>query len=277
MSDKTDDLTTEATTVADEVETSTNEGTEAELTSDLEDAEASFEEETKPVESEESKPDEEATESEPEEMEELEEDAKESQDPTEDEESKEEAKPQEDKATTEEERKKYNDEQARKRIADRESRAKAKEEAQQKYLDDAEDNRDLALRQLQIDAYNNKIESNTNKLQNGIDKALANIDLFNKGTPAVQNRLLRAVDQFELNNVVKDDNGDPIEVKGDIYQYLQEEAESIKELLGDGARQQEKSKQTQQSRTLTTPVKSPPKPKKDPMLDGFDEEVAKGW
>jgi hypothetical protein len=276
MSDNTDDQTTKAVGTAEEVDTSTNEDTEAELTSDLEAAEASFEDETtKPVESDETESDEAATESEEEEAEESEEDAKESQDSTEDEESEEEAPKKE--PSTEEERKQYNDEQARKRIADREARMKAKEEAQQKYLDDAEDNRDLALRQLQIDAYNNKIESNTNKLTNGIDKALANIDLFKDGTPTVQKRLLRAVDQFEANNVVKDENGDPIEVKGDIYQYLQEEADSIKELLGDGARQQEKSKQRQKSRTLTTPVKTPVKPKKDPMLDGFDEEVAKGW
>jgi hypothetical protein len=260
---------------ADAADTSTQDE-EKDLTQAFDD-EVSFENEADNEPDTEDESVEEATDTEEAEEESTEEDDTEEPDETQDESEQQPAATDKPSDNDAEDKHKANQEAAKRRVAEREARDKAKTEAQQKYLDEAEDNRDLALRQLQIDAYNNKVENNTSKLTNGIDKALANIDLFTKGTPAVQNRLLRALDMFEQTNVVKDENGDPIEVKGDVYQYLQEEADSIKELLGDGARQQEKSKQNQKSRTLTTPVKAPVKPKKDPMLDGFDEEVAKGW
>ena len=174
------------------------------------------------------------------------------------------------------ERKRYNDEMARQRIAEKQAREQRKREEQQAYIEQAEDQKDLALRQLQVEAYNNKIENNTAKLQTSLERAVASIDLFRTGTPAVQQRLLRAVDQFESMHVVKDDNGDPIEVRGDVYQYLQDEANSIRELLGDGAKQQVTAKAKQKQRTLTPPVRTPKKPAVDPDLAAFDEE-ASSW
>lgn len=154
-------------------------------------------------------------------------------------------------------------------------RQEAKITAQKDYLEAAEDDRDLALRQLQIDAYNNKVEANANKLQNGIDKAVAAIDLFQTGSPEVKEELVNALDDFERMYVRKDQNGDPIEVTGDVYQFLQTKAESIRKLTNVGVRQQVKDKTKTKSRTITAPAAKPKEAAKDPLLEAFDEEAWK--
>lgn len=93
----------------------------------------------------------------------------------------------------------------------------------------------------------------------------------------MKEELAASLDDFERMYVQRDENGDPVAVNGDVYQYLQAKAESIRRLTGIGARQQEKAKNQQKSRTLKTPTKTPQKPKSDPLLDGFDEEASKGW
>lgn len=163
---------------------------------------------------------------------------------------------------------------ARVAYQEREAKRRAeKAQSQAEYLEGAEDDRDLALRQLQIDAYNNRIEGNTNKLQNGIDKAVASIDLFRDGSPEVKEELAKSLDDFEKMYIKRDQNGDPIEVAGDVYQYLQEKADSIRRLTGIGARQQKTDKANQKARTLTPPAKTPKAPAKDEALEAFDEEA----
>lgn len=178
-------------------------------------------------------------------------------------------------ATTpsDEETKRHNAEMAQRRIAEREAREAAKREQQEKYLQDAEDAKDLALRQLQIDAYNNRVESVSNKLQNDLDKAVASIDLLTKGTPEQQEKLLRELDKFEALHVKRDANGDPIEVTGNLYQYLQEEAEAISKLTNVGARQETKAKNKAKARTDTLPTRAPKQAKVDPDIAAFDEEA----
>jgi hypothetical protein len=189
--------------------------------------------------------------------------------------------------TAEAERKRHNDEMAQARIAEREARReaeavkKAAEEANiERFLKEAEDDAELYReRQAEVREYrlNEKaIEINTRALQTDVQRATAEIDLFRTGTPAVRERLLRTLDQFEANNVVKDAKGRPVEVRGDVYQTLLEEADSIRSLLGDGAKQQTQDKTTQKSRTLPTPSRTPQKPKVDSDLQAFLDE-AKTW
>ena len=188
----------------------------------------------------------------------------------EDEDSKEDDTP-----SKEEQKRANNVENARKRIAERQQREDAKNNAQQEYLDEADDDKDLALRQLQVDAYNNKIESNTNKLQNGIDRSLANIDIFRDGTTEEKEELARRLEDFEGRYVKYDQNGDPVEVKADVYQYLQKEADSIRRLTSVGARKQAKDKGKVTARTTTAPSRTPKPAAKDPEMDAFDEEANK--
>lgn len=235
-------------------ETSTNDETQ-DTDVDLEDIEVSEQDITDETEeSEESTEEEAATESTEETEEESVEDAEDSEEDTASE---------EDKTAT-----------AREAFAKREAQRQVeKTKAQQDYLEGAEDDKDLALRQLQIDAYNNRIEGNNNKLQNGIDRAVAAIDLFREGSPEVKQELTNSLDDFERMFVKRDQNGDPVEVTGDVYQYLQSKADSIRRLTGIGARQQETNKAKQKARTLTPPAKTPKAPAKDPDMEAFDEEA----
>lgn len=169
---------------------------------------------------------------------------------------------------------------ARQAQAEADAIRKRTEEANiERYLSEAaDDENELARREIDVQNYRLKektIDLNTQALQTDLMRAVNDISLFKTGSDAVKNRLLRAVDQFEASYVVKDDKGRPLEVKGDIHQYLQQEAESIQELLGDGARIQDKSKTKQKSRTMTTPGKAPKQPKSDPLMDGFDEEASR--
>jgi hypothetical protein len=158
-----------------------------------------------------------------------------------------------------------------------EQKTQEREQSQQEYLQGAEDDTQLAVRQLQIDAYNNRVTFNRDKLESGIDRAMANIPELTKGAPEVKQELLRALDDYEKMNVKYDQNGDPVNVEGDVYQYLTERADSIRRLTGVGARQSAKDKSNAKSRTFTPPSKTPKQPKVDAELDAFDEEVNKGW
>jgi hypothetical protein len=173
------------------------------------------------------------------------------------------------------EQKRLNNEAAQKRIAERAERERLRQLAQAKYLEDAEDDKDLALKQLQIDAYNNKVERNSDKLKTGIDRALADIDLFRDGSPEVKEYLISKVDEFERQYVSYSSTGDPVEVRADVYEYLQKEADSVRRLTDVGARKNAADKQKVKAKTIPRPSKTPKDPKVDPDLAAFDEEVAK--
>ena len=173
------------------------------------------------------------------------------------------------------EQKRLNNEAAQRRIAERAEKERLKREAQDKYLESAEDDKDLALKQLQIDAYNNKVERNSDRLKTGIDRALADIDLFRDGSPEVKEYLISKVDDFEEQYVTYSSTGDPVDVKADVYEYLQKEADTIRRLVDVGARKNAVDKQNQKAKTIPRPSKTPKEPKVDPDLAAFDEEVAK--
>lgn len=260
-----DDTSVSEPTNEEAVDTSTNEDTSTEDSTDLEDMEISFNDVDDDEEAEDSE--DETGDTEPTDTEEDSEEDETEEEPVE--ESKEED------TTSKEERQRQNTEAAARRVAEKQARERAKEEQQQKYLEDAEDNRDLALRQLQIDAYNNKVDRNRNMLDSGIEKAVASIDLFRTGTPEIKEELARRLEDFEAKNVTYDSNGDPIQVKGDVYEYLQTEADSLQRILQSGARTQTKAKEKAKARTETIPSRAPKESKVDPDLQAFDDEVAK--
>lgn len=275
------------TTITEEVvDTSTNE--DADVDTDLEDMDVSFED----VEDDDDTDDSEA-ETEDTEPTETEEESAEDEQP--EEVATEEAEePAEEPTQSEADTKKHNAEMAARRIADKQAREQAKQAEQQQYLEgykeaydvaidsgfteaqaEMEAQRELAVRQLRVDAYNNHVERNRNTLDSGIEKAVASIDLFREGTPEIKEELARRLENFEAQYVKYDTAGDPVEVKGDVYQYLQNEANSIRKLINTGARNQVKAKTKAQARTQTLPTRAPKEPTVDPDLAAFDEEAAK--
>lgn len=255
--------TTEGTGLSEEVDTSTNGDTLDTDGEDLEDSSLSFEDfDDETEEPEEFEEEEAATDPEPETEEEPVEDVQDEE-------------PVEDDTPSEEDKRIAAQEAYRQREAQRIQREEAKAQQQKEYLEAAENNQDLAVRQLQIDAYNNKVTANFNTLENGIEKAVATIDLFQSGSPEIKQELAASLDDFERMYVQRDSNGDPVSVNGDVYQYLQQKADSIRRLTGVGARNEVKAKNNAKTRTDTIPSRTPKEPKKDDMLDGFDEEASR--
>jgi hypothetical protein len=184
------------------------------------------------------------------------------------------------------ERKRFNAEMAKQRIAEKQAREAALEAQQaleaerlQNYLAEAEgDDEEYIQRQRNIEAYklqNERAELNAERLQIGIDKALANIDLFRTGSDVAKRQLMESLDEFEATQVVKNQFGKPIEVKSDVYQYLVKKADSIRELTQAGAVQEAKTKEQTNARTITPPSRAPREPKVDKDLADFDSAI--GW
>lgn len=266
---------TDLTTNEEVVDTSTNEELQ-DTDVALEDVEVSFDDFEDDEETEEANDSEdELTDTEPAESEEESEDDAEQTEGNEESEESSDEESKEENTPSEEDVKKHNAEMAQRRIAEKQARDAAKEKQQSAYLEEAEDARDLAVRQLQIDAYNNKVERNRNVLDSGIEKAVASIDLFRDGSPEIKEELARRLENFESLHVKYDQNGDPINVTGDVYDYLTKEADSIRRLINTGARKQSKAKSNAKTRTETLPTRAPKEPKVDPDLQAFDEEVAK--
>lgn len=159
----------------------------------------------------------------------------------------------------------------------KEEREKQEKLTLDRYLKEAKDDEDeLARRQLQVESYNiNKERAalNEEKLVSGVTKAKADIALLSSKDPVVQEELGNAIDDFEAMYVVKNKYGDIVEVKADVYQYLQRKAGSISKLTGIGARQESQNKAKQKSRTMTPPSTKPKEGKNDPEMDAFDEEA----
>lgn len=144
-------------------------------------------------------------------------------------------------------------------------------ESQMEYLQDAEDDRDLALRQLQIDAYNNRIQANADKIEAGIQRAVAEIELFRTAPEDVREALASSLDEFEQLHVSRDQQGNVVEVRADVNQFLHQRAEVLKKIMEAGARQQAKAKSQTQARTTITPSKAPAPKKVDSDLEDFDK------
>jgi len=166
-------------------------------------------------------------------------------------------------------------ERAKQAWLEREAKRKAKlTNDQREYVNEEGLNDDQkVIRQLQVDAYNNKVSNNTKDLESGIEKALTSIELFKTGTPAIKQKLLDAVDTFERLHVVKNEIGDPIEVTGDVYEYLANEAKSIESLIAEGARKQAKDLGQTKSKAMPKPTAKPSAKEVDKDIDDFD----KGW
>ena len=141
------------------------------------------------------------------------------------------------------------------------------------HLQAAEDEKDLALRQLQIDAYTNKVNSNTDRLTNQYEKALNSIQAFQNPTPEVREFLDSAVDEFEARFVQIDELGNPVNVNGDLYAFLQTKAGLVEKLTQLGARKEKVSSAKEKANVTPTPSAPAKESKVDPALEAFEKEL----
>jgi hypothetical protein len=176
----------------------------------------------------------------------------------------------------EDKQKQANNEAALKRIQERQARAAAIKADQAQYIADAAESADpmeLAVRQLQVDGYNNTVEAVSNKLTNSYERALTDFPVLKTDDPVIQAEIDAAIDAFQATSLTIDSYGNATEVRGDLYATLKAKADSIEKLTGIKAERQEKGKAKEKSKTLTPPRRAPKQPKVDPDLAAFDEEA----
>lgn len=159
------------------------------------------------------------------------------------------------------------------RQAEKQEREAAIKAAQQEYVAEGEDERDTALRQLQVDAYTNRVENNSSKLTNSYEKAIKDFDILSSSDPAIKAEVDAAIDAFQAQHVTVDQYGNPYEIRGDFYQALQQKAESLERLSGIKAKRQETAKTKEKSKAMPKPSRTPKEPAKDPLLEAFEEEA----
>lgn len=211
-------------------------------------------------------------------------------------EADEEQAPEADEAEALAERQRQNQEAAARRVAEKQAREQAKQQAQNEQLDqawnkaytDAEQAgfdeaqarqfaaQAMTAQQLINANYENRVMQVTNQVTGDLNQAVASIPEFRSDNPIVREAMLAAVDNFEAMYVQKDQNGDPVQVVGDLQTFLQTEAQRIRQLTGLGASQQNDAKQEQKKRSMRTPSRTPRQPKVDPDLAAFDAE-ASSW
>lgn len=155
------------------------------------------------------------------------------------------------------------------RQAEKAQREAAQAKAQQEYLDNAADEQELALRQLQVDAYNNRVSTNSDRIATQWEKA-QNIPFYQSQSPEVQEVLNDALDEFESRYVRFDNLGNPVEVKGNLYEFLSAKAEKFERLTQIGARNEKVAKAKQNAAITPPPASSPKEPKKDPLMQGME-------
>jgi hypothetical protein len=252
---------------ADDIDTSTNEDTQ-DTEVELEEIEVSLEDITDDDTEEAEEPKDEDTDTEPEELEEESEEDEATEEDAE-------ADTEEAELSDEDKQKAFNREMAERRIQEKRQRELDQKQQQQEYLTQAEDEKDLVLRQLQVDAYNNKVEGNSNKLTNAYEKAVKDFNILNSSDPNIKAEVDAALDAFQAQHVTIDAYGNPIDVRGDLYETLKNKSESITRLTGIREKQQKDSKNKEKSKTITTPSKAPREPKVDPELAAFEEEASK--
>lgn len=158
----------------------------------------------------------------------------------------------------------------------REAEEKSEAERLQRYLDEAEEDEvELKKRQIEVQQYvlqKERSQLMQDKLDVGINKAVAELKLTDMDEPT-KNYLARRLDDFETSRVIKDKSGNILEVRGDVYQYIKDEMDSISQFRSVGAREQAKKKQTEKARTVKTPTRTPKEKPVDPDLAAFDEEA----
>lgn len=156
----------------------------------------------------------------------------------------------------------------------REERNAREQENLNRYLQEADDDEvELAKRQLEVQQYQlHKQQSafTESQLELGIQRAYNGIDLLKDKRPEIQEEFSKALDDFERMYVVKDNQGNPVEVKADVYQYLQDKADSIRRIQGVGERKAGDDLKKAKAATIKPPSRTPKEPKQDSDLADFD-------
>lgn len=160
----------------------------------------------------------------------------------------------------------------------REAQQQRETEQLQQYLQDAADDEvELAKREREVNQYylaKERSEVLAEKLDVSIQKAVLDLKLDRKDE-AVMNFIGRRLDEFEATRVIRDQNGNILDVRGDVYQYLKDELGSIQSFRSSGAREQTKKKAKEKAAVIPKPTRTPKEKPVDEDMAAFDEEADK--
>lgn len=153
----------------------------------------------------------------------------------------------------------------------REERLKRVQEQTKPYIEEAgEDETERRLRTVEVQEYNRVIEHNENALVGEFERAKANPDLqiFNPDNKEQFNPKLyeKAIRDYNAGYITYDNNGNMVELKGSLYQYLTETAEIYQEAIKAGT-----FKQVRDQRKMKTAADT--KPAAPPREDGTPDPV----
>lgn len=156
----------------------------------------------------------------------------------------------------------------------REERNAREQENLNRYLQEADDDEvELAKRQLEVQQYQlykQQAAFTESQLELGIQRAANDIELMKDKRPEIQAEFEKALDDFERMYVAKDQQGNPVEVKADVYQYLQDKADSIRRIQGVGERKAGQDLKKAKAATIKPPSRTPKESKQDSDLADFD-------
>lgn len=164
--------------------------------------------------------------------------------------------------------------EARRRYEERErvraERRARVEEHTRDYVDSAEDETDKRIRAIEVQRYNEIVENNENVLINDFDKAKTNPDLqiFNPDSDQFNQKLYeKAIKDFHDGQIVYDDNGNMVKVKGSLYKHLTEMADIFHGAIRSGEFQQVRAQRKMTASADIKPVATPKATKKDPIME----------
>lgn len=160
----------------------------------------------------------------------------------------------------------------------REAHQQREVETLQNYLKEAgDDEAELLRRQAEVQNYvltKQRSEVFEKSLDVDMRRAVADLGLKDMDEPT-RNYVMRRLDEFEATRVLRDQQGNVVDVRGDVYQYLTDELGSIAQFKSTGAREQTKKKTVERARTVTKPTRAPKEKPVDDDLAAFDEEADK--
>jgi len=165
-------------------------------------------------------------------------------------------------------------EEARRRYEERqayraEQRAKIAQETET-YTAEAQDDYDQRLRAMEVQRYTELVENTQDKLVSEFERAKANPDLqiFNPDSKEFNQKIYdKALRDYNAGYITYDTNGNPVGVKGSLYEHLTETAELYQDAIKSGQFQQVKAARQMRSSSDIKPAANPKEVTKDPIAD----------
>lgn len=162
-------------------------------------------------------------------------------------------------------RRRYEERQALK--AEREQRILAQTKD---YVTSADDDVDQRLRNMEVQAYNQLVSSNEDKLISEFERAVNSpeLQMFNPDSDQFNQKAYDiALKNYHAGYIEYDTNGNMVSLKGSLYEHLKEQSDLLSSAVKTGAFQQVRATKKMKSEADIKPAAQPKEQPKDSILD----------